>query len=37
MEEQIEIERELQNFDDKTFQFDESEDVVEEIDLDLVD
>jgi hypothetical protein len=37
MEEQIEIEKELQNFDDRTFEFDESEEIVEDLDLELVE
>ena len=37
MEEQIEIEKELQNFDDRTFQFDDNQEIAEDLDLDLVE
>jgi len=37
MEEQIEIEKELQNFDDRTFQFDDHQEIAEDLDLDLVE
>jgi hypothetical protein len=37
MEEQIEIEKELQNFDDRTFQFDDEQEIAEDLDLDLVE
>lgn len=37
MEEQIEIEKELQNFDDRTFQFDDDQEIAEDLDLDLVE
>ena len=37
MEEQIEIEKELQKFDDPTFEYDDAEEIAEDLDLEMVE